>query len=367
MRLRWAILAVIAALAGAGLGACGSSRPVTTITRTLTVPSKGSTTTVIQVITTSTDGTAVTGTTTTTALPGTGRPIVLLGDMNTPEEFILGAIYQEALATQGYAVELSRNIGTTQVSLASLAQGSLDIFPEYLNIWDSQVVGDKHPPTSLDSAFAIGEEWAEAHKLELLPPTPFSDTGGIAVLSTTAKADGLRSLGDLGKVAAHLVLGSPLEYTNDPAGLPAIERAYDFKPFGVQSVNIGSQYADLKIGWVQAAYVSTTDGQLQQPMFRLLADPHKVFGFGNVVPVVSQATLEAEGPDFAATIEQVDALLTQGAMRGLNAEVSLNHHDPDLVAREFLQGYGILPPAQWPSATTTTVTSTTPTQSTTTG
>lgn len=306
--------------------------------------------------------TTVTGATTTTPLPGTGRPTILLGDMNTPEQFLLGALYYEALRAQGYTVESTRNIGAPQVSLQAVEQGSLDVYPEYLNLWDTAVVGHTKPFGSLAAAYGAGQAYAQAHKLELLAPTPFSDTSGIATLSSYAAANDLHSLADLAGVAPAMTLASPLGFTNDPGGLPTLEHAYGFTPGTIKPVNVGSQYSQLRSGLAQAVYAATTDGQLSEPLYRLLSDPKHVLGFGNVVPVVSQAALAAEGPVFAETIERIDRLLTTTAIRGLNAEVSVFHHDPDLVAREFLQGWGILTPPQWPSATTTAAaTTTTPT------
>jgi hypothetical protein len=43
--------------------------------------------------------------------PGTGKPAFVLGDKNFPEEYVLGALYQQALQAQGYTVTLK---GTDQ-------------------------------------------------------------------------------------------------------------------------------------------------------------------------------------------------------------------------------------------------------------
>jgi osmoprotectant transport system substrate-binding protein len=93
--------------------------------------------------------------------------------------------------------------------------------------------------------------------------------------------------------------------------------------------------------------VSTTDGQFTSGNYALLTDTKKVFGIGNVVPVVSAKILKEEGPVFAATINRVSALLSMQVIRELNAEV-----DPDLagknpagVASRFLADHGLIPPS----------------------
>lgn len=299
-------------------------------------------------------GTQQTGTTTSAtvtnpkeALPGYGKPPVLLGDENTPEQFILGQLYAQALTAEGYRVQLTANIGPPAVTQQALAQGSLDVYPEYLDVWDGQVVGMKRQPRTLAWAFKNGQRYARAHKLRLLPPTPFSDTAGIAVTSEYASGNHLRKIGSLHPLNEYLTFGGPLPFLQGPDGLHALEHAYHFKPARVQALDVGSSYGDLSNGVVQAAYASTTDPQLADTNYRLLADPKHVMGVGNVVPVVSTKTLKAEGPAFVGALEQVDVLLTTTSMRGLNAEVELKHRSPDTVARTFLQGNGILPPPWW--------------------
>jgi osmoprotectant transport system substrate-binding protein len=280
-------------------------------------------------------------------LPGYGKPPVLLGDNNTPEQFVLGQLYALALQRLDYRVVLSRNIGPPPVTQGALAQGSLDIYPEYLNVWDGQIVGLKHQPRTVAKAFASGERYARAHKLLLLPPTPFSDIAGIAVSSEYASGNHLRKIGNLEPYDDYMTFGAPLPFLQGPDGLHALEHAYHFKPKITQQIDVGSSYRDLSSGVVQAAYASSTDPQLADTNFRLLANPKHVLGVGNVVPVVSEKTLKVEGPAFAATIQRVDALLTTSAMRGLNAEVELLHQSPTTVARTFLQGNGILRPPSW--------------------
>ena len=353
--------AVAAAVAGgvAGCGAASSGRQASKTIPRVTGRTVAATTGHPAPVTSVSTATVVTGNaTTTTVLPGTGKPTILLGDSNTPEQFILGQLYRLALKNEGYSVSLSRNVGPAAVSLEAMQQGSLDIFPQYLNVWDTSVADLRQPPGSLQAAYDAGQAWASAHKMTLLGPTPFSDTSGIAVLSTFAAHDQLRTLFDLSGISGGVTLGGPPEFSQDVGGLPSVEHAYGFTPATTKLVAIGSQYAELRSGAIQAAYVNTTDPQLAEPTFRLLADPAHVFGFGNVVPVVSDATLVAEGPQFEATIDEVDALLTQTAIRGLNAEVQLGHADPESVAREFLQGNGLLPPPVY-STTTSTATSTT--------
>jgi osmoprotectant transport system substrate-binding protein len=315
---RWLVAAVVVVLAASGCGGMtGKHRARSTRSDT---------------------GTAAT----TTPLPGADRPPVTIGDKNFTEQFILGELYRRALSAQGYHVSSTRNIGPTDVSFQALTDGTLTMYPEYLNVWNATVAKGTQTFTSTGGAYRAGEAFARAHGMRLLSPTPFSDTEGIGVTTAFAQANHLHAIGDLAQVASTLALGAPLEFTRSRAGLSDVEQAYGFTPAAVKPLDIGAQYEALYRGTVQAAYVSTTDGMLTDPGYTLLRDPVGVFGVGNVVPVVSAKALAAEGPVFRATINAVSRLLSLGVIRRLNALVDVYHEDPGKVAKQFLEAHGLV-------------------------
>ncbi|HTW13085.1 MAG TPA: glycine betaine ABC transporter substrate-binding protein, partial [Solirubrobacteraceae bacterium] len=280
-------------------------------------------------------------------LPGFGKPPVLLGDMNTPEQFLLGALYSVALSQNGYSVEITHNIGTTEISQDALKQGSLDIYPEYLNVWNAQVAHVKARFATGEAAYVAGSAYAVAHGFQLLTPTPFSDTSGLVVTSQFARQNDIHSLTQLRKLPL-LTYGIPPGFDLGPEGLRAAQRTYRFKPGYLQTIyELGDQYSWLNAGNVQVAYAGTTDPQLVGDQYTLLDDPEHVFGFGNIVPVTTPASVRKEGPAFVDIIDRVDALLTTSAMRGLNDEVEIEGHNPIGVAEQFLQGNGLLPPSRY--------------------
>jgi osmoprotectant transport system substrate-binding protein len=279
----------------------------------------------------------------TAVLPGSGKPPVTIGDKNFTEQFVLGELYLLALQAQGFNVSLNRNIGPTEISSQAVASGRLGMYPEYLDVWNESVAGYKRAFQSPRRAYGEAQRYGRAHGLELLAPTAFSDTEAIAVTRAYAKANGLRTLEDLRRVATTMTLGAPPEFQQSPTGLPQVEQVYGFTPAAVQSLDIGAQYHALDQGTVQAAYVTTTDGQLTNRGYQLLRDPRGVFGVGNVVPVVSDKVLAAEGPIFQSTIDSVTNLLSTRVIRQLNADVDVYNQDPAVVAKQFLQAQGLVP------------------------
>jgi osmoprotectant transport system substrate-binding protein len=316
---------------------------VSTLARMLAVTALAAVALVVGGCGSSTSGTTESSnaTTQTTLPPGSGRPTVTIGDKNFTEQFVLGELYYEALKAQGFSVLLNRNIGPTEVTMQALQSGQLAMYPEYLDTWNSAIAGNPRASRTLRSAYGAGQAYATAHNLELLEPTPFSDTDAIGVTLDYAVQNSLSTIRDLRKVAQTLTFGAPPQFQTQANGLPALEQEYGFVPAAFKTLEIGGQYQALDQGAVQAADVNTTDGQLTTGNYVLLKDPLDVLGHGNVVPVVSAKAIQAEGPAFAATINRVSSLLTLQAIRQLNAAVDIYNEDPAAVAQQFLAAHGL--------------------------
>lgn len=354
MRTRWALAAGLAALllaagvfAGLRVASASTNGPqLTSSTVAQTMPAQPQ----VTIVTT-------TSTLPTSDLPGADRPPVNIGENNTPEQFIIGELYKLALQQRGYSVALK------QASLPSVAQlalksGTIGLYPQYLDSWNSWIAHLNHRFPSLKASYAAGSAYARSHGSVLLKPTPFSDTAAIGVTSAYASANHVHSISDLSH-GTEVAIGIPPNYQTSPHGLPSLVSAYHLK-LGYEDTNfeVGLQYASLDSGDLQAVYINTTDAELAGSGYFALGDPKHVFGFGNVVPVSTPSVLKAEGSTFAATINRVDALLTLRAMRGLNSEVALDTTDtPNVaaakVAQQFLQGNGILPATVYAPVSTT--------------
>jgi osmoprotectant transport system substrate-binding protein len=321
--------------------ACGATSSGTQSPAAQTSPTAASSTTSTSAPIAST---STTSTSTTSALPGTGRPTVTIGDKNYTEQFLLGELYKEALQAQGFTVELNQNIGPTDVIMKAMSTGSLAMYPEYLNVFNAEVAGYSHEFHSREAAYRAAVRWANAHKLVLLTSTPFSDTGAVAVTVGFAQANHLRSLSDLANVAGSVTFGGPVETDKSTPKLVSLEQTYGFTPQAFKPLAVGAQYGALDNGSVQAAEVQTTDGQLASGDYRLLDDPADLFGWGNAMPVVSVRALQAEGPAFVATINRVSSRLTLPVMQELNQAVDVAGQDPATVARRFLETHGLIPP-----------------------
>ncbi|MGH2857702.1 MAG: glycine betaine ABC transporter substrate-binding protein [Solirubrobacteraceae bacterium] len=333
------LAAVIVALGCAACGNAAAQQPASG-TRTHRTTSAAAFTTRTTSSPTTSEPSATTAT--TPALPGTGKPTIVVGDKNYTEQEVLGQLYAQALQAQGYAVSVNPNIGPPAVSVQALRTGAVSMYPEYLNVFDTTVAAYRRGFRTQSGAYQAAERWALAHGLDLLAPTPFADTQALAVTDAYAAANHLRSISDLARISTGLTVGGPSQFQQGTPGLPAIAGAYGVTPAGFKALALGDQYGALNAATIQAADVYTTDGQLASGDYVVLHDPRHVFGWGNVVPVVSARAVVAEGPAFVNVIQNVDCKLTTRVMRGLNQLVDIAAQSPAAVAKQFLQTHGLL-------------------------
>ncbi len=316
-RLTGALIAIALAVT---LAACGSSK-------------KSSSSTTAAGSATSTASAAASG-------PGTGKPAVTIGDKNFTEEYILGDLYQQALAAKGYRVTLKGNIGTSEITWKALTSGQIDMYPEYTGTLLSAIAGHTKLPTSAQQTYALAKAYAAAHGLTLLDQTPFYDSDALAVTKAFATKHGVATITDLKKLGPSLKLGGAPEFRTRYTGLVGLRQVYGLNPTFVP-LAIGITYKAIDTGQVDAFDAFTTDAQLTSGKYVLLTDPKRVFGFQNVAPVVKKSVLAAEGPAFAETINKVSSLLTLPAVLKMNAAVALDQQAPATVAHQFLAANGL--------------------------
>ena len=288
----------------------------------------------------SSSSTSSTGGTTSTG-PGTGKPAVVIGDKNFPEENILGALYATALRAKGYKVTLKDNIGSSEITYKALTSGEIGMYPEYTGTIVSVLANDTANPPSAKAAYDEAKAFLAKHGFTLLAMTPFSDSDVVVTKVAYAKANGLKSVGDLAKLGKKVKLAAEPEYATRFPGLIGLKKEYNVVPHFVPLATSSLVYQAIDSGQVQAGDVFTTDPQLKSGAYTPLADPKGIFGYQNVAPIVSNKVLKAEGPQFAETLNAVSALLILPAIQKMNAAVILDKQSPASVAEQFLKANGL--------------------------
>jgi osmoprotectant transport system substrate-binding protein len=118
----------------------------------------------------------------------------------------------------------------------------------------------------------------------------------------------------------------------------------DISAVPVENLNACSPAMALALdaGAIDVARVCTTQPQIAQFNFVLLADDQGLNPAQNMVPVVTSALADAGGATLADTLNAVSATLTTDALTVLQLEVDVNLQDLEEVAHQWLVDQGLL-------------------------
>jgi osmoprotectant transport system substrate-binding protein len=316
-------LAVVAALV---VAACGSSN------------SSSSSSSAPAATTSSAAGGAGTTSSSAASSSASGGSITL-GTKNFTEEFIVGALYQQALTKAGCTVSYKPNIGATEVVDKALTSGQIDAYPEYTGESVATVAGINKNVTSPQQEYDLAKAFYAKRGQVMSEMTPFYDTDAIGVLKSYAQKYHLVSTEDLKKVP-HFVLGARPEFLSREEGAAGMKKVYGVKNFSFKSLAEGLQYQALDSGAVNAIDVFTTDPQLASGKYTVLKDPKNIFGFQNIALVMDKSAV-SKCPQALTTANKVNKLLTNAAIIAMNKAVAINKQQPGPVAAAFLKANGL--------------------------
>ncbi|HEX6459904.1 MAG TPA: glycine betaine ABC transporter substrate-binding protein [Thermoleophilaceae bacterium] len=272
--------------------------------------------------------------------PGVGKPPVTFGTKNFPEQFLLGELYAQALRSKGFRVNLKSDVGATEIIYRALTLGTLDAYPEYTGILRTVIGNQTNRTRSPAQAYREAQKVAADEGVAMLNPTPFQDRDVLAVTAAFARRYHLKTIADLAKVPRAIRVSGAPEFRTRLEGYIGLRRVYGLRNLVFKPRRIGTQYAALDSGSIDAADAFSTDGQLTSTSkYVVLKDPKNMFGFQNEAPLVRQKVLDVEGPAFADTLNAVSATLTTSVMRQMNASVVLQGASPAAVADRFLRDH----------------------------
>jgi osmoprotectant transport system substrate-binding protein len=274
--------------------------------------------------------------------PGKGKPPVTLATKNFTEQYVLGELYAQALRAKGFTIVLKENVGSSEIVDRALADGVIDVYPEYIGVIAQELARAKKRLRTEKETYARAKAYEEKRGFTILRPTPGFDADANAVRPDLARKYDLKSTADL-KRLGKFTYGGPPENKTRFQGAVGMREVYGLDKLVYVPLTIERRYPALDRGRIDVAAVFTTEGQLtQKDKYVLLADPKGIFGFQNIVPVVSRKVLREQGPAFEAVLNAVSAKLTNNALQSMNAAVDLQKQKPAAVARAFLLRNGLV-------------------------
>lgn len=275
------------------------------------------------------------------ASSGAAAATIVVGSADFPESETLAEIYAGALNGAGIPAETKLSIGSREVYLPALQDGSINLIPEYTG---ALLVG-VDPDTELVDAGEIVDALPAAlpEGLEILEPSDAEDKDAMVVTKATAEKYDLESIEDLAKVCDQLTLAAPAEFAERAQGLAGLKDKYgcEFKEFTPIGDGGGPLTVDALLkDDVQVADIFTTTPAIAENDLVVLEDPKQNWPAQQVVPLGSSAVITDEA---AEVLNKVSAQLTTEDLIQLNQEVSGDQKlDPSEAAQMWLVEKGFV-------------------------
>ena len=268
---------------------------------------------------------------------------VTIGTQAFPEALVLGELWRQALAVNGYTVNLRKAVGPAEDLDQALRDGEIDGYVAYTGTVLSIVAGEEVSGLDPTQTYEQVEAYYADQGMVVSEQTPFENKDAIAVAAAFAEENGLSSIGDLSELDSFVLAARP-EFEDLQLGLAGLREVYGLDNAEFEPVELGQQYALLDDGGADAVDAFTTDPQLRSAGYTLLEDPELLFGSQNVVMVVDEGKLDSiDSEAFMNVIDTVNAELDEDTMVDLNAEVTDGRSEVE-VARSFLRRVGLMSP-----------------------
>ena len=274
-------------------------------------------------------------------------PTITVGSKNFTEQYVLGELYAQALAANGFTAEKKLDLGSEQIADKALQSGQIDLYPEYTGTALVDVLGyeGEYPSTPETTYQKAKELYAKRDPADtMLTPAPFNDTYGIFVRKDVAEKYDLKTLADLAEASPKLTFVLFSEFKNREDSYPNMEKnypAFDFGDFVIVNSMGGPIYQGVVQGEGDAGVGFTTDAQLASDKLVVMEDPKNIWPFYFPAPVIRSDVLK-KYPKIKGILDEVSGSLDAETMRKLNAQVAIDQEDPGDVAQEFLEKQGIV-------------------------
>lgn len=265
---------------------------------------------------------------------------VRLGTQAFPEARLLGEMWRQALAVNGYTVDLRKGVGPAEDLDKLLQAGEIDGYVAYTGTVLSVVAGEKVTGLNPEQTYQQAKSFYAGRGMAMSAMTPFQNKDAIATTTSFAQTNKLKTITDLAKLDG-FTLGARPEFEDLDLGLKGLQGQYGLTKAKFKAVPVGEQYRALDAGSADAVDAFTTDPGLITGDYQVLEDPKLLFGSQNVVMTVGQDDLQRVGQDkFLAVVDAVNAELTEDAMVEMNTAVT-DGQDEIAVAKRFLEGAGL--------------------------
>ena len=265
-----------------------------------------------------------------------GNGEIVIGSKNFTESKVVMQIWTDALEKEGFSVKTKPNISSSVIYQA-IKTGQINLYPEYTGTIAATYLDKDLIGKNASQVAEIAAKGMQKNNLTVLNYAPGNDAQGLVIRADVAKKYGIKNISDLQKNAEKIRFVSQGEFDKREDGVPGLEKTYgkfNFKSHKVYDQSL--KYEILANNEGDLIPASTTEGQLATGKYLVLNDNKHFWPAYNLVPLISNQTLQ-KYPKVREILDKIDKKLTTQELRTLNKRVDVDGENYQTVARDWVQ------------------------------
>jgi len=271
------------------------------------------------------------------------KNVVVVASKPHAEQYILGEMIS-ILIEEHTDIEVQRDLGigggTSNIHPAMLS-GEVDIYPEYTGTSWMAVLNQEFIEDPQEMYEKTKEAYSEKFELQWLSLYGFNNTYALAIRESVAEEYGLYTYSQLAKASENLIFGGNHNFYEREDGFNALAAYYGFDFNKTVEMDIGLKYQAIDQQEVDVINAFSTDGLLSAYDLRILEDDLHFFPSYFAGTIIRQETLRAL-PELEEVLNRLAGQISDEEMIAMNYRVEELNENPIKVAREFLEGKGLI-------------------------
>lgn len=262
------------------------------------------------------------------------------------EHYILGNLASLLLEENGFNV-VKRDGLHALPSREGLITGQIDILAEYTGTAWATYLGQEEMITDPDELFEKVKELDAKNGVVWLDRINVNNTYALAIRQEDYEKYGFETLSDLvaywNEHPSEFLVGVDHEFYERPDGFFAFADHYglDIPESQVLTMQTGLTYEAIANNKIDIAMVFTTDPQILKYNLHVLEDDKNFWPYYHISFIVRKDVLD-EYPEIEEILRPLTMYLNEDILIRLNYRVDIEGLEPEVVARDYLEGLGLI-------------------------